>query len=293
MEEEARKAEVTVLIGMGATPGLTNLLAKYAANQLDEVDDIQAVWGSVGGIRPPRSAFLGEEVTTPFEANLGPAGAIHMMYCVSRKTPVFRNGKFVEVIPLEDGEEVTFPNGKGFFWYYGHGIEPVTLPRFIKGLKGASNIYGISSEELDVTRRLAARIRANELSVERATAIYQHELNAEWQQISDEPLDMGPRVGGIHATASGRKGGKRVKYGYGFQGAPSRSTEGLPRRPSRTAIPFALATEMIINGEISQRGVLAPEACIDPLSLFERYMKYWENPPENVEKALYEVVEEI
>lgn len=60
-----------------------------------------------------------------------------------------------------------------------------------------------------------------------------------------------------------------------------------------TSIPFALATEMIMDGEISQRGLFAPEACIDPLPFIERYMKYWENPPDNVEQALYEVVEEL
>lgn len=60
-----------------------------------------------------------------------------------------------------------------------------------------------------------------------------------------------------------------------------------------TGTPLAIATEMIMNGEISQRGVLAPEACIDPLPFFERYMKYWRNPPQSVEQALYEVVEEM
>lgn len=51
---EARRAGVTVLLGIGASPGLTNLLARHSADQLDEVDYIQTVWGSVGGRRRPR-----------------------------------------------------------------------------------------------------------------------------------------------------------------------------------------------------------------------------------------------
>jgi len=43
---EARRAGVTVLLGIGASPGLTNLLARHSADQLDEVDYIQTVWGS-------------------------------------------------------------------------------------------------------------------------------------------------------------------------------------------------------------------------------------------------------
>ena len=60
----------------------------------------------------------------------------------------------------------------------------------------------------------------------------------------------------------------------------------------RTGIPLAIGIKMLLEGEIEQTGVVAPEACIDPLSFFERYMQYWENPPERVEQALYEVIEE-
>jgi len=284
LDGEARQAGVTVLFGMGASPGLTNILARHAANQLDEVDYIQTVWGSVGGIRHPRSALLGEEVTVPFERIT--ATRVNFLYHISWEVPVFRDGKFVEVIPLEDGEEVTFPQRKGFFWYCGHG-EPVTLPHFIKGLKGACNLTGQGPEELDVLRELGARVRAEELSPEQAAAMYMPELFRRRQQRPDEPVDMGPRVGGLYASASGKKGGKGVRYGYGFCGWPPGGQAGS------TSIPFALGTEMIMNGEISQRGVLAPEACIDPLPFFERYMKYWSNPPESVEQALYEVVEEM
>ena len=48
-----------------------------------------------------------------------------------------------------------------------------------------------------------------------------------------------------------------------------------------------------MKGEISQRGVLAPEACIDPVPFFKRYMSYWVDPPETAEQGLSEVIEEI
>lgn len=94
-------------------------------------------------------------------------------------------------------------------------------------------------------------------------------------------------MGGLHASAFGKKGGKRVRYGYGVSTAPPGGMAGV------TGIPLTIAVEMIMNGEISQRGVLAPEACIEPLSFFERYMKYCVSPPESVEQVLYEIVEEI
>jgi len=286
LDEEARQAGVTVLIGMGASPGLTNILARHAANQLDEVDYIQTVGGYVGGVRAPRSALRGEEVTVTFAGQRISASIINFFYYAGWKIPVFCEGKPTGIFPLEDGEEVTFPQGKGFFWYYGHG-EVVTLPHFIKGLRGACNLVGREQEELNVLRELAARVRARELLPEQAAAMYQPEVFKKRQQRPDESIDMGPRVGGLYASASGKKGGIKLRYGYGFLGGPPGGMRGV------TSIPFALATEMIMNGEITQRGVLAPEACIEPLPFFERYMKYWVNPPESVEQVLYEVFEEV
>src|SRR5215471_8747159 len=36
LDEEARKAEVTICLGCGATPGVTNLMTQYAADQMDQ-----------------------------------------------------------------------------------------------------------------------------------------------------------------------------------------------------------------------------------------------------------------
>ncbi|MGB6837580.1 MAG: hypothetical protein WBF66_07750 [Dehalococcoidia bacterium] len=57
-------------------------------------------------------------------------------------------------------------------------------------------------------------------------------------------------------------------------------------------VPLAIASEMITRGEIAQRGVLAPEACIDPRPFFRRYAEHWATPPASKEEVLYEVLEE-
>lgn len=188
LDEEARTAGVTVLIGMGASPGITNILARHAAAQLDEVDYIQTVWGSVGGVRRPRSAVPQESTA---EEQRVEAALIHLSYSASWKIPLFRDGRFVEVIPLEEGEEVAFPNGKGFFYYIGHP-ELVTLPRFVKGISGACNLCGLGPEAYDALRKLGARVRAGELSHEQAAAIYPREVLRRMQQRPDEPQDRGP-----------------------------------------------------------------------------------------------------
>ena len=288
LDDAARSAGITILLGIGASPGITNILARHAANQLDEVDYIQTAWGAVGGILPGRTEALQNPMSQ--EERLD-AATVHFMNIVAWKIPLFRDGKFVEVIPLEDGEEMTFPEGKGFFYYIGHA-EPVTLPRFIKGISGACNLFGswFGPEAYDALRSLGARVRAGELSPEEAGGLFPDKLRETIaEQRPDEPQDTGPLlgIGGLHASASGKKGGKHVKYGYGLKTAPPGEMAG------ETGVPLAIGTDMIIKGEISQRGVLAPEACIEPLPFFERFKDYCMGQPESIDQVIYEVIEEL
>lgn len=284
LDEEARNAEITVLIGMGASPGITNILARYAADQLDEVENVQTVWGHVGGVLRPASKIV-KRSKRGIEQRVE-AAYDHFLHNAAVKIPIFRGGKFIEVTPLEDGEDVTFPNGSGKFYYFGHA-EPLTLPRFIgKGIKGACNLVGLEPEELDAVRELADKIRSGEITSAEAAAKYPALVYAKKQQ-RKEIIDSGPRVGGLHASASGKKGGRKVKYGYGCTGEPSGGMAAV------TSIPLAIGARMIIEGEIDRLGVSAPEACVDPILFFQRYMEYWDNPPVDVQQALYEVIEEL
>jgi saccharopine dehydrogenase-like NADP-dependent oxidoreductase len=285
LDGAARAAGITVLVGIGASPGLTNILARHAADQLDRVDYIQTAWGSTGGILQPPSELTRQATSREGRVD---AATVHFLNCAAWKIPLFRDGRFIEIIPLEDGEEVTFTNGKGFFYYIGHA-EPVTLPRFIKGLSGACNLFGswFGPEAYDVLRVLGTRIRAGELTTEEGAGLFTEELVKRLMQRPDEPQDTGPLVGGLHASAAGEKGGRRMRYGYGLKTVPPDGMAG------ETGVPLAIGTDMIIRGEISQRGVLAPEACIEPRLFFERFREYCEGSPKSLDDVLYEVVEEL
>lgn len=259
LDADARKAEVTILLGMGETPGITNLLARHAASQLDEVDFIQTVWGHVGGVLRPASRISRKSGRAAVERRVQAAWE-HHFECSSSQAPVFRGGKFVDIIPLEDGEEVTFPNGKGFFRYFGHA-EPVTLPRFIgKSIKGACNLLGMEPEELEVTMELAARINAGELSQAQAAVMYAPEVHARKQQRQGVE-DLGSRTGGLHASASGKKNGKKVRYGYGCLGEPPGGMAGRQRLARHHSARAHSATGMAVCG--TSRRPRAPNVAPD------------------------------
>jgi saccharopine dehydrogenase-like NADP-dependent oxidoreductase len=45
MNSRAKQAEITALIGIGASPGITNLMAVIACSRLDKVDELITAWG--------------------------------------------------------------------------------------------------------------------------------------------------------------------------------------------------------------------------------------------------------
>ena len=120
MNDEAKKAGISVLIGMGSSPGIANLLAKFCADQmLDEVDSIDILHAHGG------------------EPSEGPAVVAHRIHSMTSPIPMFLDGKYTTVDYFsEDGialrEEVDFHQIGTFTCYPYPHPETITLPKYIK-----------------------------------------------------------------------------------------------------------------------------------------------------------------
>ena len=113
LDDEAKKAGITIVSGLGDSPGLTNILAKYCCDQLDSVEDINILW----------VAPLSE---------VGLAQYFHGIHCFAFPHQ-YVNGKLLDLdgkVTVEFGE----PIGKIELLYCDHP-EPFTLPRYVKGVK--------------------------------------------------------------------------------------------------------------------------------------------------------------
>jgi saccharopine dehydrogenase (NAD+, L-lysine-forming) len=85
MDNDARRAGITALIGMGASPGLTNLLARLASEELlDQTDSID-IFHTHGG--------------EPFEGE-GVIG--HRFHCMSIDIPMYLEGELKYVRYFEE-----------------------------------------------------------------------------------------------------------------------------------------------------------------------------------------------
>lgn len=112
LKDEAIAAGITAIVSTGVFPGLSNSMARLAAEQFDSLDSLQlnyVVAGSGGaGKTVMRTTFL--ELQTPF--------------------PAWIDGQWQEILPYSDREQVEFlpPYGKSSVYWFSTS-EAATLPK--------------------------------------------------------------------------------------------------------------------------------------------------------------------
>ncbi len=256
LDDEAKGAGIVAVLGAGASPGVSNVLAAAAAAQLDEVDVLHTVWRAGSGI--PRPPDPGEEPQ--------PSAAIeHWLHNLSVPAPVWREGCRQHMDPLEK-LSVSFPGvGPVPVWLCGHP-EPLTLPRTYRDLKECYNLMTSRPGLMTVATRIADKIRSGSLTLAEGTA-----------ELLRAPGRRGPEAGelpdvpGLFALAEGS-----------VKGVPTRIAASTPVLPvgsmgESTSIPLAVVGGMIARGEIARPGVMAPESIVDPGLFFERLAGFGNN----------------
>ena len=88
-----RDAGVTAVIGMGSTPGVTNVQARHGARFLERIDSIHVYNGNTPN--PDSLLAWGYSINTILDE-------------VTKRPVVFRDGQFVELEPLAEPERFTF-----------------------------------------------------------------------------------------------------------------------------------------------------------------------------------------
>jgi saccharopine dehydrogenase-like NADP-dependent oxidoreductase len=272
MNKKAKKAGITAIIGIGASPGITNLMAVIACSKLDEVDDLITAWGTSGtgtvGEIPKyyvsARKFYEKFKDMPIIAN---AATMHLFYETLEDIPTYRDGKFIDIKPLTDADPFQFPGFKDtYVCHIGHP-EPVTLPRVIKA-NSVSNLMYMGKNVTEIVRKYTQKISNKDLSVSEASVKFFEELRDRPRdsEMINEYIGMPP---GLSVTATGTKDGKRKKVAIANEKVPVGGMAGV------TGVPLAIAVEMLINGEIIEKGVLTPEeAFTKPMDFLDRYAKY-------------------
>lgn len=262
MNDEAKKAGISVLIGMGSSPGIANLLAKFCADQmLDEVDSIDILHAHGG------------------EPSEGPAVVAHRIHSMTSPIPMFLDGKYTTVDYFsEDGialrEEVDFHQIGTFTCYPYPHPETITLPKYIK-CKRVTNLGCVLPPEYyqltqDVVRQGSISEEPRDVFgvsvIPRDLAIANIILQRE--RILKE-TNFGEQRGCLKITLKGIEDGEFRQYNFQMSSIGQSMGEG-------TGIPAAFGAILMKRGKITEIGVLPPEACVNPLDflgLMQEHLK--------------------
>ena len=260
MDEAARKAGVTICLGCGATPGVTNLITRHAADQMDQVDAVHIAFASFRSIAP--SAGLLDTVLDEFSPGS------NRFY--------WEAGSFVEVPAFSGAKRVRFsePVSEIETYYVPHS-ETHTLPRLLgKGVRRV-DVRGTWRSEIMQALRLFADLRLTGdrsiefegNKVESKAFLRQHIL----QTCADFGGD-GEWAFLLNVEVLGKRDAKPIRI-ISNTSHPPNAEWGTAATARMTGIPASIGAQKLARGEAKRTGVIAPEACFEPTSFFAELAK--------------------
>lgn len=275
----AVEAGVTAVIGAGASPGITNLLAAAAIRQLDHADSVLTIWGTAAG--------------SAVEAHVGEAGAAfeHLIAQCCGSIPVFAHGAYGRHAPLQP-RHLDYPGfGALATVTVGHP-EPVTLPRSFPELRHASTVMNVPHPLVALLRSLAGQVDQGVLSIPQATERLRTLLAPgapTWAVLRSReglsalgglvPALLCPHHSLPHelaALAFGIYEGQPAAVGAMLSGAfPGGMVEA-------TAMTVAITLGLLASGAIGHHGVFAPEAVLPSEAFFDRLAPFLRLPAPHV-----------
>jgi len=261
-----KEAGKTCVPGFGMTPGVTQMMAMRAANQLDEVDE---VYVSHGSFRPIAFSPSITETT---------------VYEYSPELPsrvVFENGKMIQVPPFARPKEVLLPEpyGETIQYIIPHS-ETVTLSQALKdkgvklievrGTWPAQNMTLVKGlYEYGILSNPAVSVNGCEVGL--------MSLIGDYLQNCDQGQSTALYGYALHVEVTGSVAGikKHAVLTHTHPASDGRFPDwaGLRAYTRNVGIPLAIAAEFLAKGRVDRHGVLIPEDSFLPLEIFEELEK--------------------
>jgi lysine 6-dehydrogenase len=255
VDQKAKQRGSTMVPACGLAPGLTNILAKYSADQMEEVDSVKI---KVGGIPEVPKQPLNYKVVFAIDSVLEE---------YSRDALVVHDGNQVTVPALSEVEEVSFtelPEAK-FEAFLTDGLS--TLPETLKKVKfmeektvrwkgHAEQIQLLMDLGFFSERPINLKFSGNRVSprallstlLERKLAMHQ----------GDKDMTL------LRVDVQGRKKkGDRATRIHQYEMVDRFDSNTQTTSMARTtAYPCATVAEMILEGKITETGFIPPELAI-------------------------------
>ena len=264
MGPQVEAAGITAILGMGGTPGVTNLLARAAVDKLDRVHSIKVQ--------------LGCSDDTPSTAPLVPPYSIRTILDEFTKPPqVFQDGAWYPQQPLTGQEELIFPLpvGRATAIYSLHS-ECATFPVSFrdKGIQYVSFKIAFPNDFLTKLKFLVdIGFGSDEPISVRGVKVSPREALARLLEVAPVE-DVEPRdCDVLRVVVAGETNKQPVEITNQVVVLPYRRW-GISAGALDTGTPLAIAGRMLANGEITRRGAFGPELCVPTEPFFKELACY-------------------
>ncbi len=254
--DRARSAGVTIIPDCGLAPGLVNVLARAGIDYLDRTESVRI---RVGGLqqqpRPPLNYSLVFSVEGLINEYVEP--------CM-----VLRNGKVTYEEPLTGFEQIDFPPPFGRLEAFNTSGGSSTLPLTYEGRVNNLDYKTIRYPGHGHTMWCMMKLGLMDSQVQEFDGVKIAPRRVLERLLEKNLPQSGKDVTLLRVTIGGWKGTESRTIEYEMIDYYDDNT-GLTSMMRTTAFPQTIATTMILDGTIKDRGVLPPERCIPPRPFIE------------------------
>jgi saccharopine dehydrogenase (NAD+, L-lysine-forming) len=263
LHENFKAIDRLALLGIGASPGMTNIAAAMGAKQLDQVTDIHIRTGTKGG-----GKGFGYSAKTVLDE-------------CTMNAFVFENGAMQEVPPLSGRERYALPEPVGEVeGFYSIHSELATLPYQYPGVQNVSFRVAFSPRLVNMVETLIDlkltsldKFSCRGVEVAPREFLDAHLMRLPKPEELSEFKAFRVEVSGIKNEEPKTKSVKRKTLVYEIL-VPSKEEWGIKAGAYWTGVPAAVAAELMTKGKYLAAGALAPEAAFEPEIMLARLADY-------------------
>jgi len=257
LNEKAKQAGITALLAIGASPGVTNVLTRHAANELDQVEEIQIDFIAYR----PMSVSAGLLDTF-----------LHQFLEEEKERCYYKDGRYIPVPPFSGERTIYLPEPlnaqKTYFMAH---AETHMLSRSFKDVKFVATRGTWPPNLMEAARTFTEyHLFSNKPIQIKEISLTPREFLREHLLLNEKKYEE--KIFGLfnYVEVVGVRDGKRMRKINIVTHPEEWKSESVQKV---TGINAAVGAAMLLRGEIIVKGVFTPENAIEPSLFIDRIKK--------------------
>jgi len=249
LDSIAKEAGITVCLGCGASPGITNVLVRYAAKQMESIQDVRIAMAKFNALAPSSGEL--DRLLEEFDPD-----ALRYYH---------ENGNLVQVDPFMSPLVVDFspPIGRQEVHVLAHS-EVHSIPQNIPGVQTVTVRAAWRKDVFFLMRTLheVGLLSKEALEIKGSRIIPRDLVRYKLAKLPAQE-EQGVWAHYLWVECDGMERGQRTVRRY-LTSHPGMDRWGRKANALMAGVPASIGAQLIRRGEGIPKGVVTPEACFEP-----------------------------